>query len=71
MAKNGHKVIGVDVNELKVNLINKGEPTIVEKEIDKIIKEQRQKNFISATLDHKFAVLNSEVTIICVGTPTN
>ncbi len=70
LAKNGHHVIGVDVNKLKVNLINEGKSTIIEKDIDIIIKEQREKNSISATLDHKSAVLNSDVTIICVGTPS-
>ena len=70
LAKNGHHVIGVDVNKLKVNLINEGKSTIIEKDIDTIIKEQRENNNISATLDHKFAVSNSDVTIICVGTPS-
>ncbi len=70
LAKNGHHVIGVDVNELKVNLINEGKATIIEKDIDTIIKEERERNSISATLDHKSAVLNSDVTIICVGTPS-
>ena len=70
LAQNGHHVIGVDVNELKVNLINEGKATIIEKDIDTIIKEQRENNNISATLDHKSAVLNSDVTIICVGTPS-
>lgn len=70
LAKNGHNVVGVDVNELKVNLINEGKPTIIEKEIDIIIEKERVNNKISATLDHKVAVLNSDVTIICVGTPS-
>ena len=39
----GHHVIGVDVSEAKVNQINKGLATIVEKDIDRIIKEQREK----------------------------
>ncbi len=71
LAKNGHHVIGVDVNELKVNLINEGKTTIIEKDIDEIIKEQRKKNSISATIDHISAVLNSDVTVICVGTPSS
>ena len=70
LAKNNHHVIGVDVNELKVNLINEGKATIIEKDIDEIIKEQRNKNRIKATLDYKYAVLSSNVSIICVGTPS-
>ncbi|MBN1932413.1 MAG: nucleotide sugar dehydrogenase [Desulfobacterales bacterium] len=71
LAQAGHKVIGVDVQQLKVDLINRGEATIVEKDIDKIIKEQFQQKNIRATTDHLDAVLNSDVSIICVGTPSS
>ena len=40
LAQNGHNVIGVDVNQNKIDLINKGKPTIIEKDIDNIISEQ-------------------------------
>ena len=42
LAQNGHDVIGVDIQEEKVDLINKGLATIVENEIDKIISTQQQ-----------------------------
>ena len=70
LAKNGHKVIGVDVSQSKVDQINSGIATIVEKDIDAIIKEQRDLGTIKATTDSKEAVLNSELSIICVGTPS-
>lgn len=70
LAKNGHKVIGVDINQAKINLINHGQATIVEKDIDKIIKEQHESGNISATSDFLYAVENSDVSIICVGTPS-
>lgn len=71
LAKNGHQVIGVDVNQNKVDLINKGFPTIIEKDIDQIIKEQHSKGTISASVDAKEAVLASELSIIAVGTPSS
>ena len=71
LAKNGHDVIGVDVQPLKVDLVNRGLATIVEKDIDTIIKEQFEKKKISATVDFKAAVLQSEISIICVGTPSS
>lgn len=71
LAKNGHQVIGVDINKNKVDLINKGLPTIIENDIDEIIKEQHGKGNISATVDSNKAVLNSEISIIAVGTPSS
>jgi GDP-mannose 6-dehydrogenase len=71
LANNGHRVIGVDINDFKVSLINSGQPTIVEKDIDRIIKEQFERGTISATTDAKHAVLNSDISIICVGTPSS
>jgi GDP-mannose 6-dehydrogenase len=70
LAKNGHKVIGVDVSSTKVNQINSGMPTIIEKDIDVIIKEQFDTGRISATTDFKQAILETEVSIIAVGTPS-
>jgi len=70
LAELGHEVIGVEVTKGKVDLINSGMPTIVEKDIDKLIAKHRQSNRICATLDSNSAVLNTDVSIICVGTPS-
>lgn len=70
LAKNSHKVIGVDVNTNKINLINTGKPTIIEKDIDQIIGEAYKKGKISATNNFIEAIQNSEITIIAVGTPS-
>lgn len=70
LAKKGHRVIGIDVNQEKIDLINKGLPTIIEKDIDQLIKEAHIHNMISATKDYEYAVINTEVSIICVGTPS-
>jgi GDP-mannose 6-dehydrogenase len=70
LAKNGFKVIGVDVNQDKVNQINQGIATIVEKDIDAIIENGVKAGLVSATIDSKEAVLNSDTSIICVGTPS-
>ena len=70
LAQNGYEVIGVDVSETKVKLINQGKPTIIEKDIDRIIAEQHRAGRISATTDFSRAVKDSDVSIICVGTPS-
>ena len=71
LAQNGHTVIGVDVSKNKVDLINQGKPTIIEKDIDRIIKEQCDLGRISATTNSETAVLNSEISIMAVGTPSS
>ncbi len=71
LAQNGHYVIGVDVIPSKIDLINQGKPTIIEKDIDILIAENWKNKRISATLNFKEAVLDTDVSIICVGTPSN
>lgn len=70
LAQNGFKLIGVDISRDKVNLINSGLPTIIEKDIDRIIAEQHKLGNINATEDYRQAVDASDVSIICVGTPS-
>ncbi len=69
LAQGGHEVVGVDVNPSKIDLINRGQSPIVEKDLGRIIKEARLKKMISATSDAEAAVLASDVSFICVGTP--
>lgn len=70
LAKNGHKVIGVDTNITKVEQINSGKATIIEREVDTIIAEQRAAGRISATTDNQMAVNGSDISIVAVGTPS-
>lgn len=70
LAQNGHTVIGVDVNQNKIDLINSGKPTIIEKDIDGIIAEQHANGKISATTNAIESVIKSELSIIAVGTPS-
>ncbi|MHA1618833.1 MAG: UDP-glucose dehydrogenase family protein, partial [Promethearchaeota archaeon] len=66
----GHDVILVDIDEFKINSINKGKPTIFEAHLDEALHDLviNQKK-LSATLDLQSAVQNTEITLICVGTP--
>lgn len=70
-AKLGHHVIGNDVSENKVNLINQGRPTIIEAEIDELVKEAHDKGLLEGTMDYHYAVHNSDVSFIVVGTPSS
>ncbi len=71
LAQNGHNVIGVDVNKTKIEQINSGKATIIEKDINEIVKKQFNKGNIRATSDYNDAVQNSEISIVCVGTPSS
>ncbi len=71
LSSKGHKVIGVDVSETKVNLINEGRPTIIEKDIEELIKEARRIKLLEATTDVEYAINNTEISIIAVGTPSS
>jgi GDP-mannose 6-dehydrogenase len=70
LAKNGHNVIGVDISETKVAQINAGKATIIEKDINVIIACERAAGHISATTDGISAIMNSEISIVAVGTPS-
>ena len=70
LAQDGHNVIGVDISKEKVVLINRGKPTIIESKIDRIIAEQSKHKRIQATIDYKKAVLETDISIVCVGTPS-
>ena len=69
-AKEGNDVIGVDVSPTKVDMINSGSPTIVEAGIAELVGDMVRAGRLSATSDPCDAVLRSEISLICVGTPS-
>lgn len=71
LAKMGHHLIGVDINESKNSLINQGIPTIIEKDIEHLIAAGHEKGQIRATSNSADAVLKSDMSFICVGTPND
>ena len=71
LAKLGHRVVGVDVNENKVRLINEGKPTIIEEGIAELCAEAHEKGLMSATTDVREAVHGTDVSFIVVGTPSS
>jgi len=68
-AKLGNNVICLDIDEEKVKKINNSIPPIYEKNLEKILREN--KNRIKATTDYKNTIEKTEITFICVGTPSN
>src|SRR5258706_12912173 len=70
LAEEGHEVIGVDSEPAKVDLINAGKPPIIEKDIGQIIERQVAAGRLSATTDAAVAVRQTDLYLICVGTPS-
>lgn len=71
LAKSGHQVIGVDVSQTKVDIINNGECPIVEPGLPELIQEVTGNGMLSATTDAAHAIKNSDITMIAVGTPSD
>lgn len=70
-AREGNEVIGVDTNPAKVEMIERGESTIVEEGIADLVREVVAEGRLTATTDAHEAVLKTELSLICVGTPSN
>jgi len=70
LAELGHVIICVDVDKKKVNAINGGKAPIFESGLDGLIRKNVRKKRLSATRNLENAVLESEITFICVGTPS-
>ena len=70
LARDGHEVVGVDPARTKVDLINRGQSPIVEKGIDVLVEEGVEKGRLRATDDAAEAVASTELSMICVGTPS-
>ncbi|MEK7793760.1 MAG: UDP-glucose/GDP-mannose dehydrogenase family protein [Candidatus Hydrogenedentota bacterium] len=70
LAELGHEVIGVDVDPFKAETINKGESPIVEELINELIAAQVKAGRYRGTTNAAEAVANSEMSLVCVGTPS-
>ncbi|HEY9206977.1 MAG TPA: UDP-glucose/GDP-mannose dehydrogenase family protein [Candidatus Methanoperedens sp.] len=66
----GHEVICVDIDQSKIDRINAGIPPIYEEGLSELLKRHAGKD-LSATSDYDFAVKNTDVSFICVGTPSD
>jgi len=69
-ASMGHKVIGVDVSRAKVEMMAAGRTPIIEARMSELVAEANKACRLHATTNAAEAVLNSEVSFVCVGTPS-
>ena len=70
LSEKGHDIVGVDVNADKVALINSGDAPIVEPELGRLLQAARADGRLRATTDSTEAVMATDASIVCVGTPS-
>ena len=66
----GHRVMGVDVSQSKVDMMDSGRTPIIEARMTEMVGEAHRAGLLHATTDATAAVLNSEISFVCVGTPS-
>lgn len=70
LARQGHSIVGVDVQLQKVEAFNAGVPPIVEPGLEDLLKTAKAKGLLRATVSCEDAIAGTEVSIVCVGTPS-
>jgi GDP-mannose 6-dehydrogenase len=70
LAREGHDIVGVDVDETKLDLIRAGRSPIIEQGLSELIDEGVRTGGIRVTNDAVEAILETPVSLVCVGTPS-
>ncbi len=70
LASEGHEIVGVDPVPTKVELINRGQSPIIEAQIGELVSDNVKSGRLRATSDPCEAVCASELSFVCVGTPS-
>ncbi len=70
LARDGHEVIGVDIDRTKLSLIVDGKTPVVEEGMVELMQQVAASGRVSVTTEAEDAVLGSEISLVCVGTPS-
>lgn len=70
LARDGHQVIGVDIDKTKLELIKAGKTPVVEEGMVELMQNVAASGRVTVTTDTQAAVLGSEISLVCVGTPS-
>lgn len=71
LARDGHTVYGVDVDEGKLNLIKEGKTPIIEEGMIEMMSEVSKSGLVHVTNNAQEAISNTDVSFVCVGTPSS
>jgi len=69
LVRDGHEVLGVDPNAVKVGFLRQGKSPIVEPGLDELIAAATAAGRLTAGSDTVAAVAQCDVLMVCVGTP--
>src|SRR4029077_4237426 len=70
LARDGHRVVGVDVDQAKLDLIAAGRTPVVEEGLVELMAAGVARGRGAVTRDERDALQRSEISLICVGTPS-
>ena len=70
LARQGHSIVGVDLQPSKVEMFNEGIPPIIEPGLEGLLKSAKAANRLRATTRCDDAINATEASIVCVGTPS-
>jgi GDP-mannose 6-dehydrogenase len=70
VASLGHEVVGVDINAAKVQLVRDGKTPVLEPELSQLVSVEVAAGRLWATQEPAGAVMESDVSLVCVGTPS-
>ncbi len=70
LSRDGHDVVGVDIDQTKLDLIMAGKTPVVEEGMVELMQRVAASGKVSVTADAQRAVRDSEISLVCVGTPS-
>jgi GDP-mannose 6-dehydrogenase len=70
LARDGHRVIGVDIDQAKLDLITAGKTPVVEEGMIELMRDVAASGRVTVTRDTASAIGDSEISLVCVGTPS-
>ena len=71
LASQGHDVVGVDVDDMKVDSISAGKSPVSEPGIDQLVRDGVDAGLLRATTDTAVALDGADISLVCVGTPSS
>ena len=70
LSRDGHDVIGVDIDRTKLDLIASGKTPVVEEGMVELMQRVAASGRVTVTTDARAAVRDSDISLVCVGTPS-